>query len=141
MVLYGFIDAYDSCGTLTFAAACLRAAAVKFHPEKMDTFTDRNDLEGKVKQDKRALVLFCASWCPFCRGFFPTFDRLTLKHSFDKVLRVYIDDDDNPLWEDYSIESVPTMLLFERGKATRRLDAKLGFGLSEKQFTEWLKKT
>jgi hypothetical protein len=57
------------------------------------------------------------------------------------VLRVYIDDDDNPLWEDYSIESVPTMLLFERGKATRRLDAKLGFGLSEKQFTEWLKKT
>jgi thioredoxin 1 len=106
----------------------------------MDTFTDRHDLEEKVKRDKRVLVLFCASWCPFCRDFFPMFDRLVSKHSFDKVLRVYIDDDDNPLWEDYSIESVPTVALFEQGKVTRRLDAKLGFGLSEKSFIEWLRR-
>ena len=64
-----------------------------------------------------------------------------MKHSFDKVLRVYIDDDDNPLWDDYSIESVPAVMFFEQGKVARRLDARLGFGLSEKQFTEWLKRT
>jgi thiol-disulfide isomerase/thioredoxin len=107
----------------------------------MNTFTNRHELEEKMKQGKRVLVLFCASWCPFCQDFFPTFDKSVAKHVFDKVLRVYIDDDDNPLWEDYSIDSVPTVVLFEEGKVTRRLDAKLGFGLSEKSFIEWLKRT
>ncbi len=121
--------------------ASLRAAAVTFHPENMNTFTDMHDLEKKMKQDKRVLVLFCASWCPFCQNFFSTFDGLAAKQVFDKTLRVYIDDDDNQLWEDYTIESVPTVALFEQGKITRRLDAKLGFGLSEKSFIEWLKRT
>jgi thioredoxin-like negative regulator of GroEL len=93
-----------------------------------------------MKQGKRVLVLFCASWCPFCQEFFPAFDKMTAKRAFDEGLRVYIDDEDNPLWEDYSIESVPTVVLFELGKVTRRLGAKLGFGLSEKTFSEWLKR-
>jgi thiol-disulfide isomerase/thioredoxin len=106
----------------------------------MNTFTDRHDLEEKVKLDKRVLVLFCASWCPFCQEFFSIFDRTAEKHAFEKVLRVYIDDEDNSLWEDYSIESVPTLVLFELGKLTSRLDARLGFGLSEKSFGDWLKR-
>ena len=107
----------------------------------MNAFNDKGELEEYVKQYKRVLVLFCAAWCPFCQIFFPAFDRMVMKHDFDKVLLVYIDDDDNPLWEDFSIEAVPTVVLFERGKATRRLDARLGSGLSEKTFNEWLKKT
>jgi thioredoxin 1 len=110
-----------------------------FHPENMNMFTRINELEEKVKQSKRVLVLFCASWCPFCQNFFSTFDRLSLKHGFDNMLRVYIDDYDNPLWEDYSIDAVPTVLLFDQGMVTRRLDAKLGSGLTEKRFNEWLK--
>jgi thioredoxin 1 len=122
-------------------ATSLRAAAMTFHPESMNTFTDMHDLEKRVKQDKRVLVLFCASWCPFCQNFFATFDGLAAKQGFDKTLRVYIDDDDNQLWEDYSIESVPTVVLFEQGRVARRLDSRLGSGLSEKAFSEWLKKT
>jgi hypothetical protein len=38
------------------------------------------------------------------------------------------------------MEAVPTVMLFENGKATRRLDASLGFGLSEKAFNDWLRK-
>ena len=116
----------------------LRIASMTFHPENMNTFTHVHELEDKVKQSKRVLVLFCASWCPFCQKFFSTFDRLPSKNGFDNVLRVYIDDYDNPLWEDYSIEAVPTVVLFDNGRVTRRLDARLGSGLTEKKFNEWL---
>ena len=125
---------------LAHLASCLRAGYVVFILRAMNTFNDRHELEEHVQQCEGVLVLFCASWCPFCQDFFPAFDKMTAKHAFDKVLHVYIDDEDNPLWEDYSIESVPTLVLFEQGKVTRRLDAKLGFGLSEKTFSEWLKR-
>ena len=49
-----------------------------------------------------------------------------------------VDDYDNPLWEEYSIGVVPTVLLFEEGKVCRRLDGRFGYGLSEKQLKEWL---
>jgi thiol-disulfide isomerase/thioredoxin len=127
----------DACRARLTTA--LRIASMTFHPENMNTFTHMHELEDKVKQSKRALVLFCASWCPFCQNFFSTFDRLPSKHGFDNTLRVYIDDYDNPLWEDYSIEAVPTVVLFDKGRVARRLDARLGSGLTEKKFNEWLK--
>jgi len=107
----------------------------------MDTFSNKGDLLESIKQYKRVLILFCASWCPFCREFFPKFDRIVSKKSFDKILRVYVDDDDNPLWEDYSLEAVPTAVLFIFGREASRLDARLGFGLGEKTFADWLGKT
>ena len=125
---------------LAHLASCLRARYVVFILRAMNTFKDRHELEEQMKQCERVLVLFCASWCPFCQEFFPAFDKMTAKHAFDKVLRAYIDDEDNPLWEDYSIEAVPTVVLFEQGRVTRRLDARLGSGLSEKTFSEWLKR-
>jgi thiol-disulfide isomerase/thioredoxin len=106
----------------------------------MNTFSSKRDLIKSIKQCQRVLVLFCASWCPFCREFFPKFDRAVSKNSFDKVLRVYVDDDDNPLWEDYSLEAVPTAILFTNGEEASRLDAQLGFGLNEKAFVNWLRK-
>jgi thiol-disulfide isomerase/thioredoxin len=104
----------------------------------MNTFNDKGELEEQLKEGKRVLILFCASWCPFCEEFFPVFDGLVVKHDFDRVLRVYIDDYENQLWEDYSIDVVPSV--FEMGKLTRRLDAALGVGLNEKTFSEWLRK-
>lgn len=106
----------------------------------MNTFNNQYELGEYVTQYKRVLILFCASWCSFCERFFPTFERLIAKKAFDKTLRVYIDDYDNPLWDDFSIEAVPTLIFFEQGKAASRLDAKLGSGLSEKTFSEWLNK-
>ena len=102
--------------------------------------TDKEDLNVCLHQNRKVLVLFCASWCPFCRSFFSVFAKQVAKYSFDSTVRVYIDDDDNPLWEDYLIEAVPTIILFEQGQVVRRLDAELGEGLTEKQFVEWLAK-
>jgi thiol-disulfide isomerase/thioredoxin len=109
--------------------------------EKMNTFTSRPDLLESIRPYRSVLILFCTSWCPFCRDFFPKFDRIVPRDSFEKILRVYIDDDNNPLWDDYSLEAVPSAIIFKYGKEVERLDARLGYGLSEKTFREWLAKT
>ena len=100
--------------------------------------SDKKLLAARLLENKRVLVLFCAAWCPFCWSFFSVFDKRVAKYSFDSTIRVYIDDYDNPLWEDYSIEAVPTVVLFEQAQVVRRLDGELGAGLNEKQFAEWL---
>ena len=106
----------------------------------MKRVDNKRDLDSYLGQNRRVLALFCSSWCPFCERFFTAFDRKVARSDFNEVLRVYLDDDDNPLWEDYSVESVPTVILFENGSVRRRLDGRLGEGLSEKQLVEWLKK-
>ena len=102
---------------------------------------NKHDLEKQVKKNKRVLVLFYASWCPYCRSFLATFDKNILKRNFECVLRVNMCEYDNPLWDEYSIAAVPTVILMDEGKVCRRLDGRLGEGLSEKQLSEWLEET
>ena len=106
----------------------------------MDEITENRELNLILKQNKQVLALFCSSWCPFCRSFFPAFDKGIAKNRFERVIRVFLEDDDNPMWEEYSVEAVPTVILFEKAKVSSRLDARLGGGLNEKQFREWLEK-
>jgi thioredoxin 1 len=100
--------------------------------------TNKPDLEEQLKKSKKVLALFYSSWCPFCRRFLPVFDKNCAKHGVNLALRVKVDDDDNPLWEEYSVEAVPTIILFEEGKVCKRLDGRFGYGLSEKQLEELL---
>ena len=95
-------------------------------------------LNAELKRNRRVLVLFYASWCPYCVPFVPVFDNHVSGFSKGTVLHVLLDDYDNPLWDDYGIGAVPTIILFEEGKVLSRLDGKLGAGLSEKQFKTWL---
>jgi thioredoxin 1 len=100
--------------------------------------SNKRDLERELRKNKRVLTLFYASWCPYCRLFLPVFDKNVSSRGFNLVLRVKVDDYDNPLWDEYSIKAVPTVIFFEEGKISRRLDGRLGYGLSEKQFQDWL---
>lgn len=49
---------------------------------------------------------------------------------------VDISEDDNPLWETFSIGVVPTIIIFNDGKAVFRRDGVLGRGLSGKTIDE-----
>jgi len=42
-----------------------------------------------------------------------------------------INDDDNPLWDRFSISAVPTLIAFDKGKIISRRDTKMGVGLNE----------
>ena len=99
---------------------------------------DAQGLNAELKKNKRVLVLFYDSRCPYCAPFVPFFDQQIAGFSAGTVLHVLLDDYDNPLWDDYDIGAVPTIVLFEDGKVRSRLDGRLGAGLSERQFKTWL---
>jgi thioredoxin 1 len=100
--------------------------------------SDKEDLQSLLKNKKGVLALFYASWCPFCRGFRSTFEKWVAKKGFSHAICVNMDDYENPLWVEYSIDAVPTVIFFDCGKATHRLDGQLGRGLSEIQFLRFL---
>jgi thioredoxin 1 len=49
-----------------------------------------------------------------------------------------VNDDDNPLWDKFSISAVPTLIAFDKGKIISR-DAKRGVGLNESDLDSMLK--
>ena len=67
----------------------------------------------------RHLVLFYAGWCPDCARFMPVFDSLRPKAGLQPA-KARTDEDENPIWEDWKIEVVPTVVLFENGKEKAR---------------------
>ena len=100
--------------------------------------SDKEELQSLLRNKKGVLALFYASWCPFCRSFRSTFEKLVAKKGFNHAIHVNIDDYENPLWTEYSIDAVPTVIFFDCGQATHRLDGQLGQGLNEIQFLRFI---
>jgi len=104
----------------------------------MKEVDNEDDLMNILRATERVLVLFYASWCPFCRGFLPIFKEYARKNKRDEFLFVKIDDENNRLWEKYDVEVVPTIVLFEGERVQRRLNGVLRVGLTEDQFKDFL---
>ena len=99
---------------------------------------NQQDLNKALKKNEKVLALFYASWCPYCAAFVPVFNKKVDNFSFAPVIHVMLDDYDNPLWDDYNIKAVPTVIFFAKGQVCRRLEGRFGVGLSEKQLVVWL---
>jgi thioredoxin 1 len=104
----------------------------------MIELSEEQALTKYLESHPKVIALFYASWCPFCRSFLTVFNKHAQKSGSDKYVKVLIDDDENPMWETYSLEAVPSIILFEKGKIARRLDCQLGAGLNEKQLIKFL---
>ncbi len=85
--------------------------------------TSKKDELGKLVSSPKIAVLFYAGWCPDCHRFMPVFDAAAAKAKV-KVAKARIDADENPIWDDYKIEVVPTVVLFENGKEKMRAEEK-----------------
>lgn len=79
-------------------------------------------------------VVFLADWCPFCRSFAPTFADLAGKVSADLVM-ADLTSEENPLWERFQVEVVPTVIVFRDGAALFRRDGHLGEGFLDADVT------
>jgi thioredoxin 1 len=79
--------------------------------------------------DKKTVVLFYATWCPYCTNFKPTFESAKI-NTANKMGSI-IDEDENPLWDMFNIQAVPTMIAFQNGKIISRRDAKKHVGLTK----------
>lgn len=88
------------------------------------------EFDSKVLGDnKKTVVLFYATWCPYCSNFKPTFESAKIE-TVNKVGAI-IDEDENPLWDRFNIQAVPTMIVFQNGKIISRRDAKKHVGLTK----------
>jgi thioredoxin 1 len=100
------------------------------------TLVDNNkELTKIVKAKDRVIALFYASWCPYCIRFLPIFE----KHAENEGRHfVSVQDDQETMADQYSITIFPTVLLFENGIVSKRLDGAPGRGLNDQQLTEFV---
>ena len=96
------------------------------------------ELNAILEKTEKVLVLFYATWCPYCVNFVPIFDKKIINYNVGNVIHVLLDDYDNQIWDDFDIEAVPTVISFEKGKVSKRLDGRFGLGLKERQLNVWL---
>jgi thiol-disulfide isomerase/thioredoxin len=93
-----------------------------------------HDLHELLKVKDKAFVLFYASWCPFSIRFLPIFEQQA-EADAQNFVRMIIDHEES-LCEKYSVAVYPTVIFFEKGKVSKRLDGISGVGLDEKKLTD-----
>lgn len=90
--------------------------------------TEKSDELSREIARGKCVVLFYASWCPDCHRFMPVFDAAAEKSRLP-IIKARTDADENPIWDDFKIEVVPTVVLFENGKEKMRAEER-GKGVS-----------
>lgn len=96
----------------------------------MEIIEDNEDFIPKIIESKgKYLVLFFADWCPYCTKFKPAFEKYEGKLSY-KIVGAKVNEDENPLWDMFKIESIPTMIAFDNGEIVNRKDGSRGVGLT-----------
>ena len=103
--------------------------------DKIALIDNEHDLDKILKTNDKVIALVYASWCPFCRKFLPVFQQHAQEgqHYF-----LCVQDDEESIGDKYSIDIFPTILFFENGSLSKRLDGEPGVGLSEKQLVEFV---
>ena len=85
------------------------------------TFTDENFEAEVLKSDIPVLVDFFAVWCGPCMMMAPVIDELAKEHEGKwKIGKVNIDEEPE-LAQKFSIQSIPTILLFKNGEVVDKI--------------------
>lgn len=81
---------------------------------------NKDNFEKEVlKSDKKVLVDFNAEWCGPCKILKPIVDEIAESNGNVKVVSINIDDADE-LAEEYSVFSIPCLVVIEKGKEVKR---------------------
>lgn len=77
----------------------------------------QNDFDSAVSGSPKCIVDFWAAWCGPCRAQAPYLEQLPAAVD---VFKVNVDEQPD-LAHKYGIVSIPTLLVFENGKQTKRV--------------------
>lgn len=95
-----------------------------------------SDFNGKrLKRTGTLAVLFAAEWCPFCRRFSSIFESALAAKCVPRAI-ADLGDLENPLWETFDIDVIPTVMVFKEGELVYRKDGILGQGLADGVMSE-----
>ena len=79
-----------------------------------------NEFDKLIQEDKPTLVDFYATWCGPCKMQAPILEEVK-KNVGDKANVIKVDIDKNEeLARRYTVQSIPTIILFKNGKAVWR---------------------
>lgn len=88
--------------------------------------------------DRPILVDFWAEWCAPCRMLNPVLKQIARDFK-DRLLVIKVNVDEKPhIAEEYQIRSIPTLILFERGKPKWRVSGALPYSELKAQLEEQL---
>ena len=93
--------------------------------ERLQASAFRN---GELLREGTWIIAFLADWCPFCHRFLPQFSTLESAEGF-RIAAGDVTSEDSPLWDEFRIDVVPTLLVFRNGAPIFRIDGVLGMGL------------
>lgn len=81
---------------------------------------DETQFDALLQDNTLVLVDFWATWCAPCKMVAPIIEQLAQQYA-DRVKVAKVDIDEHPaLAERYSVQSIPTIMLFKDGKVTAR---------------------
>mgnify|MGYP004670386655 FL=1 len=86
----------------------------------MNIITNKNNFEETILKSKTpVLVDFYADWCTPCKMMSPIIEEVSNEFK-DKIIVLKINIDECPdIAQKYSVMSIPTIILFKNGEATK----------------------
>ena len=92
-----------------------------------------NNFNAIINSKKTVVVDFWAPWCGPCTHFAPTFERVATEQQDVRFVKIDTEAQQS-LSAKYNIRSIPTLMVFKRGKIIDTLNG----ALPEIQFKQWL---
>jgi thioredoxin 1 len=95
-----------------------------------------NNFNEVINSNELVLVDFWAEWCGPCKMLSPILDEIANERG---ILVGKLNVDENPAkMEEYSVHSIPTMVLFKSGQPVRTVIGAKPKHLLLKEFSEWI---
>lgn len=91
------------------------------------TFSEENFEEEVLNSEGTVLVDFYADWCGPCKAMSPIIDEIAEEVATAKVGKINVDEN-GELAMKYNIASIPTIMVFKNGEATKTF-----IGVTEKE--------
>lgn len=85
----------------------------------MLTYLDDKTFDKFIKENKKVVVDFYATWCGPCRALAPVFESVSEKVAGFKFAKVDVDKAEN-LALSFGINTIPTIAIFENGSMVEK---------------------